>query len=160
MAWTTPNTPAVGDVLSASNYATYIRDNLNWLLTGRGLIYSRSTGNYTTTSAVYVDVDGTNFSFTLTNVGTKVFVSFNGFLQPAANGTTANLTVSLDGVDQPDLWFYWTTLNISTNYQVCFSTVLTVTPGSHTIKLRWKTNGTLTLIGGTYLATMAVMEIG
>ncbi len=164
MSWTTPRTWTVGQVVGASDLNTDVRDNLNWLLTGRGAIYARSAGNYTTTSTSYADVDGTNLSFAIVDAGTKILITFNGLISGNQNGMTGTFTVSLDGTDQTDLWTYYTTLTGGFLYQVTVSHVLTVAAGSHTIKLRWKTNnfagGTLTLYGTTPVATMSVQEIG
>lgn len=54
MAWTAPKTWAVGDVLSASDVNTYVRDNAKWLGTDKPHCRVRNSANIShTTSGAY-----------------------------------------------------------------------------------------------------------
>jgi len=166
MPYTTPVNQSPGDNLSSLKYNNEVVGNALWFLTGRAQIYNRTAGNYTTTSTSSVAVDATNLAFTLTSAGTRVEVIVSGVLENSANNAIPNLYINLDGTDGPPLWPVPTATNTmaaGVNYPFVIHRVFTVTPGSHTYTLKWKTNsGTLTLYGdGTsYGMSMSVKEIG
>ncbi len=67
MAWTPPLTWSPGDVVTASQMNTYVRDNPAFLLGGRQIAQKRwrNSGNYTTTSTAWVKVDSTNLTLSV-----------------------------------------------------------------------------------------------
>jgi hypothetical protein len=67
MAWTSPLTWQAGQVVTASDLNTHLRDNLNYLLAGSPLSYIVRTGStdYATSSTTFTDVEATQFSLTL-----------------------------------------------------------------------------------------------
>ena len=164
MAWTSPKTWASGDVLTASDMNTYVRDNSLYLLTSRIQSYRRTSGNYTISSSSFADVDGTNLAFTRTSNSTQLEVIVSGGTSNSANDQN-QFVLSLDGTDTPVLFFGGGTGGVT----FCFMQVFTVTAGvSHTIKLRWRAvSGTGTLYGTNTAdafpagcVSMTVQEIG
>ncbi len=74
MAWTTPRTWVVGELVTASLMNAHVRDNLNYLLAGRANDVAHDTGSSTTTSTSYTDVDATNLTVTVTPKSSRVLV--------------------------------------------------------------------------------------
>ena len=76
MSWTAPKTWNPGDVQSASDLNTYLRDNLLWLLGGFATAYINycPAADYTTTAATFGDVDGVNLSLSLMVHGGRAMV--------------------------------------------------------------------------------------
>lgn len=159
MAWTSPKTWAVGDVLSASDMNTYVRDNAIYLLSGRVQSYQRSAGSYTTTSATLVDVDSTNLSFTKTFVSTKVLAIFTGAYANTSISVANFIGINVDGTDYET---EWVDAIASIPYGFTVAVFPTLSLASHTIKARFRTaSGTLTIYGtGANQSAMIVAEIG
>jgi hypothetical protein len=130
--------------------------------------FKRTTGNYTTTSSTFVDVDATNFALTITTGAHRVMLVFTG----SGGNTSADyieLDVTVDGTRQggtgglvimecqDSLVFK----NLSFTY---ITDVLTA--ASHTFKLQYRVNssGTATIQGGSSSPTMfckfAAIELG
>jgi hypothetical protein len=147
MAWNTPATWVVSQVVGASDLNTQIRDNLNFLLNGKAQVnYRVASGAYTTTSAVFVLIDGTNLSATINVTTGRVKFEFGGFFSIANAGVSGDLDLFIDGADQGTI--YHNVLNTSS--WISYHIILSLAAGSHTIDLRWKTNGsTLSLAGST-----------
>lgn len=75
MAWSAPKTWNAGDVLSASDMNTYVRDNSLFLLSGRPVatVYQNSGADYTLTVATtWTTIDTTNLGLTLTTQSGRV----------------------------------------------------------------------------------------
>lgn len=99
MAWTTPKTWSVDELLSAANYNTHIRDNLNALKAPPSHVIERdNTALYSTTSTTMVAVDTTNLRASITTTGGDVWVHFTGTIHAdAATGRRAYFDLSIDG---------------------------------------------------------------
>ena len=67
MAWVAPRTWTAGEVVTASMMNQDVRDNMNYVLSGRGVAQVKvlSASNYTITSSTFVYVDTTNLALTL-----------------------------------------------------------------------------------------------
>lgn len=102
MAWTTPKTWAVGDVLTAADTNTYIRDNTKWLGTDKphcrvrnsANISHTSTGNYQALTFDSERVDVGPMHDTTTNTGRLTvpaggggFYAIGGQIEFASNAT-------------------------------------------------------------------------
>lgn len=102
MAWTAPKTWAVGDVLSASDVNTYVRDNTKWLGTDKphcrvrnsANISHTSTGNYQALTFDSERVDVGAMHDTTTNTGRLTvptggggFYAIGGCIEFASNST-------------------------------------------------------------------------
>ena len=169
MAWTTPITWTVGQIIPAATLNTQIRDNLNYLNNyniGGGKpasVIKRYTAgaDYTTTSTSFVDVDATNVIITLVLGGSKVawgatfavsgaLAHFDCILDSttrytgATNGFGAG-TLGGGGSDERIVTIggLWTGLSV----------------GSHTFKLQWKLNtvGTALMAASSVSSGQAVI---
>jgi hypothetical protein len=101
MPWTSPNSPAPGEVLSAANYNAYLRDNLNYLHNGQPLgtaIPIAGGGLYSTASSAWADIDSANLSQTLTLSTGRVAIAFVGTFYADAAARLLSLDIALNGV--------------------------------------------------------------
>jgi hypothetical protein len=144
MAWTTPRTWA-DEVVSAADLAVELADNQFALKFPPTNSYAADeVSNYTTISNNYGNVDGTNYSFSLTTTGGDVMIGFNG------GASAAYLDVLVDGT----LIVNDTNAGLvdATTYGsgCCFVHIVTgLAAGVHTFVLQFKTPGVGT---GTILA--------
>jgi hypothetical protein len=112
--------------------------------------------DYTTSSTSFVDVDGTNFSLTLTTqADSVVLIGISATL--SVNGTNAEgpwLNVSVDAVDEfgdDGITMHQSTGATNSVTNVSFVIMIEdLAAGSHTFNLRWKsaTSRTSTLYAG------------
>lgn len=124
------------------------------ILTPASNRYQRTTGNYTTTSATFVDVDGTNLDLAITlRAARRVMVGLVGAGTHGTASTNTYLDVAIDGVRQGlnRGLTYYTQHNIGFANNVSFTYLSGIlTAAEHHFKLQWATNGgTATLYGGT-----------
>ncbi len=141
--WTTPKTWAVDELVTASDFNTHIRDNLNALKAPPSAHYELDeASDYTTSSASFVDVDATKLALTITTNGGDVLVHFHGtvlydaYFDVAVDGTRVG---GNDGM----LCFTGSAIPVS------FTRLITgLSAGEHTFKLQWKTTGTCHLYAG------------
>jgi hypothetical protein len=159
--WTTPATWTTSQLVGASDMNTQIRDNLAFLLNGKALVnYRITSGTWTTTSAIFVQIDGTNLTATLDIKSGRVKVEFGGFFSVANAGVDGEIDLFIDNVDQGTI----IRGVLNSNLWLNFHAYLALAVGSHTIDVRWKTNGsTLTLAGSNggsnYPVYFAVVEL-
>src|SRR5215813_1900723 len=100
MPWNTPPTFTAGQVVTASDLNSFVRDNPNYLLSGRpgSAIKRDNNANYSSTSTSFVAIDGTNLAVTITTNGTKARVSFVGVFNPAGTSSaSAAFDIDVDG---------------------------------------------------------------
>lgn len=127
--------------------------------------YKRTSGNYTTTSATFVDVDGTNLALTITTGARRCMVGVVGTV--SNSGTNTNMfDIAIDGTRQGGDFGLWQVRTPVAGYRANASfQFLTdaLTAASHTFKLQWLCNtGTATLYGtssGDSTLVMWVQEI-
>jgi hypothetical protein len=149
--WTTPATWTTGQLVSASDLNTQVRDNLEYLkertdAPGFAQYTVNETANYTTTSGVFVDVDSTKLALTIVTRGNPVMIGFYGTISSGAADTTINLDVLLDGTrigtGNGMIQLRRNSSTFSGLDPVAFVHVVpTLAPGSHTFKLQWKQSG-------------------
>ena len=130
--------------------------------------HMRTAGDYTIASATFADVDGTNFSHTITTGARRVLVTFSGTIQSSVAGDQFALDVLLDGVSISGgtsgfvFGTMLTTANRGVNASFSFITAA-MSAGSHTFKLQWRRalgSGTLTMFGSsTAVAVFSVAEL-
>jgi hypothetical protein len=150
-SWTTPKTWLATDSLGASDMNTYVRDNMGYLLSSRPMqCIKRDNGaDYTTTSLVWVDIDGTNLVITLVLSGTNVQLGFTGV---AAGANGIDLDFLVDGTRFASAGQDGLINNHSSSafHNAMTALVTGLTPGSHTFKVQWKLQaaGTGTLYAG------------
>lgn len=137
MAYTSPKTWAVGELLTAANFNLHIRDNMSWLF-GRpyGLVRYKAGSDYTRTSGVFADVDSTNVTVSVTTAAARLlcvamFCGYDGA------GAGAYYDIAVDGTRIGNSTYG---LGRAINSNVMMS-ILGVSPvlsaGSHTVRLQY-----------------------
>ena len=161
MTWTTPRTWVTGEVLTATDLNTHLRDNLDALKappTAHNELDESS--NYTTTSVTFVDIDATNLSLTIETTGGDVLVGFVGSVMHSTSGAVVLLDLDVDGsrLADDDGFLGVRPTNSSTSGNVSFVYLVTgLSAGSHTFKLQWRvTGGTATMHNGAGTANADV----
>lgn len=100
MAWTTPKTWTVGEVLTAANMNLHVRDNENFLFT-YGTAYDRASSeiavvNTTSVTAVYSkSITGGDMS---TNRMLRLLL-FGDYLNNSGAGATLTISIEFDGIN-------------------------------------------------------------
>src|SRR5260221_5905875 len=151
MPWTTPPTFTPGQVVTATDLNSYLRDNPSYLLGRPNSAIRRNNGSdYTTSPSSFVDIDGTNLAITFVLSGTAVLITFAGALRTAAARQQADFDVTVDGVRYGLGNNGLISINIpnaSVDNLVSFAVLVSgLAAGTHTFKLQWKVSGsTLTL---------------
>src|SRR5258707_3675416 len=103
MAWTPfPTTPQVyfytGQLIAAADMNTYIRDNMNYLYARPKTVIKRdNNADFTTTSATFVDIDGTNLAITMTISGSAVLLNFQAVAVYVGSFQVAPFDFTIDG---------------------------------------------------------------
>jgi len=143
MAWTTPPTFASGQVVTAADLNSYLRDNTNYLFSGRpsASVLRVTTSDYSTNSSSFVDIDSTNLVLTLTVSSGRVLLMMN-----ATWGMTGGAAAYLD-------WIVDSTTRLGGTYglmaggvqsNVCLVGLATgLSVGSHSFKPQYRSSGSL-----------------
>ncbi len=157
-AWSAPKTWAA-EPLTSGDLNQYVRDNQNSLKdrADNSSEYTLNEGaDYTTSSGSFVDIDGTNLSLTITTqADSVVLIGFSGTVN---NGNSGNkgpfFDISIDAVDEfgnDGLCMVEQANGLNSAFMFGGFVAMKegLSAGSHTFKLRWKTQGgTLTLLAG------------
>jgi hypothetical protein len=167
MAWTTPATWTPGQVVTATDLNTHLRDNLNFLLSRPNNVIKRdNNANYTTTATSFIDADGTNLKITLSITGSAVLL---GFTLMASNNSRFDLLIDGTRYDSGALEGLLGAPDASLTLAPVSASVLVagLSAGAHTFKLQWRaTAGTATLYAGSgtpgsdFIPTLWAVEIG
>lgn len=148
MAWTTPKTWTTGELVTAAQLNTHIRDNLDALFSPNSDLVSITT-DITTTSGTFVDATGLVIIFTIQ--GDTALIGFTGVISNSSAAATLT-TVELD-VDGVDVGGSEGLIQVNQKGQAngesnaSFTWRITgLSAASHTFKIEWKTSaGTATL---------------
>lgn len=143
MAWTTPRTWSVDEIVTAAMLNGHVRDNLNFLLSGRAQAYTCYVPGsvYSTTSGSFADVDATNLALTLTITSTRLLaiVTFDG--SASNNGSIGAFRLTDGTTALGDATKGQATIPANANRRLTLLGRWTgLTPGSVTIKLQFKTS--------------------
>ncbi len=167
MAWTTPATWTPGQVITATDLNTHLRDNLNFLLSRPNSVIKRdNNANYTTTSNSFVDVDGTNLKITLTITGSVVLL---GFTVMATSNVIFDILIDSTRYASGGIDGLMATVDASSNRAPVSATLLItgLSAGGHTFKLQWKAvTGTAILYSGSgvanfdFISSLWAVEVG
>lgn len=149
--WSSPKTWAVGELVTAALLNAHLRDNLDFLKTPPTAAYIlNETGDYTTTSTSFVNVDVAKLTLSITTAGGDVLIGFCGSILESAG--TVFFDVDIDGTRTAgDDGICTVTASSSTarTNATFFKLVQGLAPGLHLFKLQWKVNaGTATLFAG------------
>jgi hypothetical protein len=168
MGWTTPATWNPGQVVSATDLNTHLRDNLNYLLSGRArqVIKRDNNANYATTSTSFVDIDSTNLAITLNLSGTAVLLVFTAVGNTLAGGTPI-IDFDIDSTRFASGGTEGLGIVPHRTVGTIVALVTGLSAGNHTFKVKWKTasntaalyagNGTA---GDDFIPTFEAVEIG
>lgn len=151
MAWTTPTTRSVSELITPAEWNIDLVDNLLYLYSRPAASYTGvAGGNYTVTSTSYVALDATNLKLTLTTSSGRVLV---GVIMTAASSgmLTAGFRVNIDSGSS---YGYWSDSHlVYENLRVISFAPLLLTglsAGSHTFQLEVKVNvNTMTIYRAT-----------
>ena len=151
MAWTTPTTVVTNDLMTASYWNTYVRDNLLALKSPPTASYEvNEASNYTITATSFANVDSTDLSLSITTTGGDVLIGWNCTLNNNGASTINAFDVTMDGtrIGGDDgihaLFVSNGTIPISFTYLK-----RSVSAGAHTFNLQCKVSaGTATIYAG------------
>lgn len=173
--WSSPNTAVTGAPISASDYNTYQRDNLNYLLSQRpyASIVLEGSSNFSTSSTSFVAVSTSSLRLTITPNSGRVRVRARGVVQHSntASGAGSLLggTISLDflldagstraGGTNGVLKIIQGNNGTNTHEFAIEGIFTALSVGSHTLDLAWKTSGaTALMLNNAYVITMTCEE--
>jgi hypothetical protein len=153
MAWTAPTTRTTGELITAAIWNTDIVDNLN-ILKSPPTDYQTidEATDYQTNSTVWVDVDSTDLSKSITlAVESDIFIFFGSAMVNFNADGNVYLNVLMDGItdladDDGITGLTRPASSISTaRIPIGFTRIVrSVAAGPHTFKLRWKVVGATT----------------
>jgi hypothetical protein len=153
LAFTTPATFTAGQLITANDLNTQLRDNLIALKDPNSANYElNESADYTTTQATFVNVDGTagklSLSITLA-VQADVMIWFHGLINNSSTGVIC-LDVAMDGARIGGDDGLIAGPGVAQSIPFSFFHMKTAVPaGSHTFNLQWKiSTGTATLYAG------------
>lgn len=159
MAWTTPKTWNTGDLVTAADLNTHVRDNMNVLFAPSNFqeVVGTST-DFNTTSTSYVDITG--MSLSITTVGGNLLVVVTGRLSTTNYPYESSLAVNIDGTDYDVCGGNLMDASTTFGVYVCAVRRLAVTSGAHTVKLRLKIagGGATATFGGGVRRRLTVVE--
>ena len=149
--WSSPRSWSVGELVSASLLNSHLRDNLEFLKTPPTAAYAlNESGDYTTTSTSFVNVDGTKLALTITTAGGDVLVGFCGSILQSAASVFFDVDVDTIRTGGDDGLCVVSPSSASQRFNATFFKLIQgLSAGVHTFKLQWKVNsGTATLFAG------------
>ena len=172
MSFSTVPTFTPGQVVTATDLNTYLRDNEGYLLNRPAQIILRdNNANYTNNVAgSYANIDGTNLAITLNFSGSLAYVWLQGVVSGSAAAVAIDFDFTLDGLRVGGAGlnglYMSRTVGTGTLSGIYYAALVAVTPGSHTFKPVWSPqSGTATLYSGAnsagtdYLVQFGVMEV-
>jgi hypothetical protein len=170
MAWTTPNTINTGDVASATDHNTYIRDNLNYLLQRpTGSVNRSGSSDYSYATGAWADIDATNLKVDVTTASGRLLIVHMGIYAGNTGGAVLGLDLSIDGTRVAAATAAGLVKAITTSAVYGSSQGLPITlqwlatglsVGSHTIKIMWYAfSGTIYLYNNALNVTLQALEV-
>lgn len=151
--WTLPRTWATGEIVTAAQLNTHLRDNLEYLKqrddTPLNHFTCTSNTGYSTTASAYSDVDAAGLSGTLVTSGGPLLIGVAGAWKSSGTSIDMCLDVAINGVRIGHATYGVTFLqSVAANLYlpVAWSTVRALAAGTYALKLQWRTSsGTLSL---------------
>jgi hypothetical protein len=150
VGWTIPATWNPGQVVSATDLNTHLRDNLNYLLSGRPkqTIKRDNNANYQTSSTSFVDLDPANLIITLNLNGTAVLLLFTAVANNTGGGVPF-IDFEIDGTRFASAGADGLGILAHRSATTIAALVTGLSAGNHTFKVKWKTNtGTTAIYSG------------
>lgn len=159
MAWTTPKTWNAGELVTATAFNTYLRDNQEVLLHN---VLAAAThfpaAAYSTTSTTYVPIDAANLSVTVRTNGGRCLILAGPLLITPGATSQAVVTLLVNGT--PGVVGYWVTPSTTQPFPLfVLARYAPGTPGSVTFTLAWRsTSGAAITLGAGSSLALAVLE--
>ena len=155
MTWNTPKTWADGELVTAANMNTHLRDNLAYLKTAITFDSVESDADYDADNiAAFADVDTANLSLTVTTRGKLALVGFEAAVRRTSATQAVSLDVSVDGsrLGTADLGLAY--LGTNSTRDAVLPTPLRaqhwltdLTAGTHTFRLMWRQHNSTAIDG-------------
>lgn len=156
--WTTPRTWVTGEVITAAQLNTHVRDNFDYcrqrLDAARPLVSAVSSAVHNTTSTTFVDIDPGTYVLSITTGGAPLLIGLAGQWRANTSGVDCCIDVELNGTRIGHAGYglaYMQQPGAALTQQISFALVRTVAAGTHSLRLQWRvSSGTLTFnpIGG------------
>lgn len=109
------------------------------------------------TAAAYEDM--ADMSVTLATTGGNLYVWFEGTMSMNTTGVSASVALSLDAAAEVAERFVQVAVTADLRPCVINHVFASVSAGSHTVKVRWKTNGVASLNNSVRQRTLTVAEL-
>lgn len=167
MAWTTPKTWGT-EVLTSADMNTYLSDNTQYLYdqlssssSTASYSYTRTTGDYATSSTAWNNIDNANMKVTLTTSGGNVLVTFAGTVYRSSTSGGFDIRFRYQTETYyPVIYNAYTSLP---GHNVSFSLIINVPAGSHQYTMQWRNrqSGITTYLRGssTSISHFSVQEL-
>jgi len=160
MAYTVLPTVSPGDTIASATWGNIVKANIEAIKAPPTDHYTvNEASDYTTTSASFTDIDATDLALTITTTGGDVMIGFHGGFDCSA-GANVYVDVDLDGTRiGGDDGIHAAAVNATDFYgRISFVWLVTsLSAGSHTFKLQWKTSaGTVKMFAGAGTANADV----
>ena len=145
--WTAPATWQVDQLVTNDDMNEQVRDNLLYLMSpNHEQIIRNNSGSYSTTSATFEDIDGTNLSISITTHGGPVLVRFGGSLTTGGSFVAFDFTVDgtrigaayTNGLAQYEV-------NPEYHYFELTHIITALAAGTYTIRVQWRRGSTNTV---------------
>lgn len=98
--WTNPKTWVTGDVVTADDLNTEVRDNLMYLKSANTYSEVSADMTYSTASASWADIDPTNLSLSVTTRGGLLMLSFEAVIRMTDDRMTPFFDITINGTRQ------------------------------------------------------------
>lgn len=136
-SWTAPKTWNVGDVLTASDMDTYVRDNTTFASSATGTLVQTSQS---LTGASYADLATVGPAITITT-GANALVTVGALVVGVSGGSSMAFAIS--GATTAAANDLNALLSVSVEFQAAMTTVVQgLTPGTNTFTAKYKSDGT------------------
>lgn len=162
--WTQPRTWATGEIVTAAQLNSHLRDNLEYLHlreeTALNHFACSSASGYTTTSTSFTDVDAAALAGTITTTGSPLLIGVTGAWKSSGTSIDVCLDVAINGARIGHASYGVTFMqSVAANLYlpVAWSQVRALSAGTYALKLQWRTSsGTLTLASYSAVQLYAV----
>lgn len=155
MAWTTPKTWGTGDLVTAADLNTHLRDNLSYLKTAITFDSVTADNNYTSSAhTAFVDVDSGALSLTVTTRGKLALVGFETAAHQSSAAQAMSFDITVDGgrVGTSGRGLVYHHVSSSVNYATPTPVrgqhwLTNLAAGVHTLRLVWRQIDTNSIAG-------------
>jgi hypothetical protein len=151
--WTLPRTWATGEIVTAAQLNTHLRDNLEYLKlredTPLNYFTCSAANTYTTTSTTFTDVDAAGLAGSLVTSGGPVLIGVASAWKSSGTSIDVCLDVTINGARIGHATYGVTFMqSVAANLlmPVAWSQVRALAAGTYALKLQWRTSsGTLSM---------------